>query len=82
MEISLEAIDRLRERANITYREARDVLEQTGGDLIEALVYLEENKDDMLRAVSERSKNFYRQARRLAGRMHRTRLRQVRPNDS
>jgi translation initiation factor IF-1 len=40
-EITLEKIDILRERAGVTYREARDVLERTGGDVIQALVELE-----------------------------------------
>ena len=44
MEITLEKIDVLRERTGASYREARDVLEQAGGDIIEALVQLEGKK--------------------------------------
>lgn len=36
-----EMIEKLRERADISYEEARDVMEQTDGDLLEALVLLE-----------------------------------------
>ncbi len=36
-----EMIERLRERADISYEEARDVLDQAGGDLLEAMVLLE-----------------------------------------
>ncbi|MCL1805079.1 MAG: DUF4342 domain-containing protein [Clostridiales bacterium] len=37
----LEKIDVLRKRLNVTYGEAKEALEQCGGDLVEALVYLE-----------------------------------------
>lgn len=38
----LEKIDILRERGRLGYQEARDLLNQCGGDLIEALVKLEQ----------------------------------------
>src|SRR6056297_40552 len=41
MKITLEQIDFLRERANVRYREAKEALEQTEGDMVEALVLLE-----------------------------------------
>jgi len=41
MQIPLEKIDQLRERAGIGYREAKQILEQADGDLLEALIYLE-----------------------------------------
>ena len=37
----LEKVERLRERANVTYEEAKDALEQAGDDLLEAMVLLE-----------------------------------------
>lgn len=43
-EITLEKIDLLRERTGVTYREAKEVLEKTGGNVIEALVELEAGK--------------------------------------
>jgi hypothetical protein len=49
----LEKIDILRERFHITYEEAQNALNATGGDLVAALVNLEkkyphENKPDLL----------------------------------
>ncbi len=44
MEISLEKIDLLRERTGVSYREAREVLNETEGNVIEALVLLEDRK--------------------------------------
>lgn len=42
MEITLELVDRLRKRADISYEEAKAVLEEAGGDLLEALILLEQ----------------------------------------
>lgn len=41
MSISLELIEKLKERANVTYTEAKEALEKCQGDLLEALIYLE-----------------------------------------
>ncbi|MCL2677987.1 MAG: DUF4342 domain-containing protein [Clostridiales bacterium] len=38
---TLEQADRLRERANVSYDEAKAALDATGGDILEALIYLE-----------------------------------------
>jgi len=37
----LEKVEKLRERANVTYEEAKDALDKAGGDLLDALIYLE-----------------------------------------
>lgn len=37
----LEKVDLLRERADVTYEEAKNALEQSGGDLLDAMVLLE-----------------------------------------
>ncbi|MDY0234759.1 MAG: DUF4342 domain-containing protein [Gudongella sp.] len=43
--ITMEQVEKLREKTGITYEEAKKVLEQTDGDLLEALILLErENK--------------------------------------
>jgi len=45
MSITLEQIDLLRERANASYQDAKEALEKSNNNLVEALVYLEkENK--------------------------------------
>lgn len=41
MSFNLEQIDELKKRANVSYGEAREALEKCNGDLLEALVYLE-----------------------------------------
>lgn len=45
MSVSLETIDLLRKRANVSYEEAKLALEKNNGDPVEALIFLEkENK--------------------------------------
>lgn len=42
MEISLEQVERLREKADVSYAQAKQALEYSGGNLLDALIYLEE----------------------------------------
>ena len=39
----LEKVEKLRERANVTYEEAKEALEASNWDLLDAMVYLEKN---------------------------------------
>lgn len=39
--ITLEMVEKLRERADVTFEEAKSALERTGGDLLDALILLE-----------------------------------------
>lgn len=41
MEITLEQVERLREKANVSYEEAKAVLEEANGSLLDALILLE-----------------------------------------
>lgn len=40
---TLEQVEKLRERANVSYDEAKAALDATNGDLLEAMIYLERN---------------------------------------
>ena len=42
MEITLELVERLREKAPVSYTLAKEALEYSGGNLLDALIYLEE----------------------------------------
>jgi len=42
MEINLQQIDLIRERTGLNYAEARELLEEANGDVVEALVILDE----------------------------------------
>lgn len=39
--ITLEKVDQVRERTGVSYKDAKDALEFTGGDVLEAIVFLE-----------------------------------------
>lgn len=43
MNFTLEEIEKLRERTNATYEEAKRALEDSNGDMLDALIYLERN---------------------------------------
>jgi len=45
MDEELHKIDVIRERTSISYREAKELLDECGGNLIEALIKAEEKKD-------------------------------------
>ena len=40
---TLEQVDKLRERANVSFEDAKEALDQSNGDLLDALIYLEKN---------------------------------------
>lgn len=42
MQITLEQVEILKEKANLGYKEALELLEKTGGDLLKALALLEQ----------------------------------------
>ena len=37
----LEKVEKLREKANVTFAEAKEALNNSGGDILDALIYLE-----------------------------------------
>jgi hypothetical protein len=39
--VSLEQVEKLRERADVTFEEAKDALERSDGDMLDAIIYLE-----------------------------------------
>lgn len=45
MSVNLEKIDMLRERVNVSYNEAKEALEKFDGDIVDAIVYLEKDKN-------------------------------------
>ncbi len=45
-EITLEKIDIIRERTGVSYREAKEALEKSNGNVLEALIDFDDNKKD------------------------------------
>ena len=42
--ITLEKVDMVKDRTNVTYEEAKEALEFCNGDVLEALIYIEKNQ--------------------------------------
>lgn len=42
--ITLEQVDKVRERCNVSYAEAKEALEKCNGDVLEAIIYIEQNQ--------------------------------------
>ncbi|MCD5414841.1 MAG: DUF4342 domain-containing protein [Clostridiales bacterium] len=45
MDINLENIDIVRERAGVSYKKAREAIEQANGNIVDALIFLEEEAE-------------------------------------
>lgn len=79
MSVTLEKIDMLMERANISYKEAKEALESSNGDMVEALIYLEgnekitNNKEKKYKR-EERQKTAKEDFKKAAKKFHRTKL--------
>lgn len=56
--ITLEQIDLLMQRANVSYSEAKEALEQCGGNTLEALLYLEKTEKIKTSATHNHSDSF------------------------
>lgn len=55
--ITLEQIDLLMRRTNVTYAEAKNALEQCNGDVVEALLYLERLENSYSKNLKPYSNN-------------------------
>lgn len=51
--ITLEKIDQIVERTGVSYAQAKDALDKTNGDVIDAIIYIEENTPTFTKKVSE-----------------------------
>jgi hypothetical protein len=74
MTITLEQIDELRKRANVSFEDARDALEKCDGDLVQALVYLEKNGKIKSTAACEPKESLWDKFKALVKRGNNTRF--------
>lgn len=74
MSISLELIEKLKEKVNISYADAKEALEKCNGDLLDALIYLE--KEDKIKAEPKENKSsgFWNAIKKWVKRGNDTRL--------
>lgn len=54
-ELNLDKVDILRERAGLSYRDAVEYLERAKGDVVKALVFVEEDKYEQKEVMAEKS---------------------------
>lgn len=52
-EITLEKIDILRQRSDLSYAEAKEILEKNNGNVLEALIYLENNEKTFSQNIND-----------------------------
>ena len=73
MEITLEQIDLLKKRANIGYKEAKEVLEKCNGNIVEALASLESEQKLRPDKTSYQS-SFFQKIKSVISRLNQTSL--------
>ena len=55
---TFEKVEKLRERANVSFEEAKEALEHSNGDLLEAMIYLEKNGKTVSDGTSSYSTSY------------------------
>lgn len=58
MEITLEKIDIIRERTRVNYAEAKEALEKSDGNVLDAIIYIEKNQKNVLNNISDAGNEF------------------------
>lgn len=56
MEITLEKIELVKDRTGVSYREAKDALEKNGGNVVDAIIYLEDSVNGEVHSHREANK--------------------------
>lgn len=74
MKITLEQIDSLRKRANVSYQDAKEALEKYEGDIVEALVYLEKEKKVKASKKAEGRGEFWEKIKGIIRKGNKTKL--------
>ncbi|SHG91342.1 DUF4342 domain-containing protein [Tepidibacter thalassicus] len=54
MEITLEKIDEIMKRMNVSYEKAKEALVNANGDVVDALIYLEKKDVNVLKGINEK----------------------------
>ena len=55
MEITLEKIELVKDRTGVSYKEAKEALEFAGGNVVDAIIYIEENIDNEYSAKDKKT---------------------------
>ncbi|NLC06741.1 MAG: DUF4342 domain-containing protein [Syntrophomonadaceae bacterium] len=63
--INLEKVDLIRQRLGVSYREAKEALEQANGDVVQALVFLEGQQFRLDEKVETEGRRLWEQIKAL-----------------
>lgn len=74
MTSELEKIDLLRARLGVSYKEAKDALEMAGGDVVEALIKLEEKNKQWNEKLHGKGNEFMGQFKTILEKGHKTKV--------
>lgn len=81
MSVTLDKIDVIMERANVSYQEAKEALEEHNGDLVEALIALEKGekikseKKKVKENINEKSESFFNKLEIEIKKLHKNKFR-------
>lgn len=68
MEITLEKIELVKDRTGVTYKEAKEALEQTEGNVVDAIIRLEETVNQKKGFVGAKGENLMAKIKEIVGR--------------
>ncbi len=61
----LAKIDRIRQRINVTYKEAKEALDQADGDVVRAIIYLEEKEQQWDQQLHAQGSKLFAQIKQI-----------------
>ncbi|MFZ5596844.1 MAG: DUF4342 domain-containing protein [Bacillota bacterium] len=70
----LEKVDLIRSRSGVSYREAREALEAAGGDVVQALINIEEKGSDISEKLHGRGQEVWSQVKGMLEKGRQTRI--------
>lgn len=74
MNSELEKIDIIRARLGVGYKEAKEALDAAGGDVVQALIRLEEERKGLAEKLQDRGHEIWEQVKELVQRGHETKI--------
>ncbi|NLJ78103.1 MAG: DUF4342 domain-containing protein [Tissierellia bacterium] len=65
MDISLEKVDRVVERTGVLFAEAKEALEKTDGDVVEAIIYIEKKASSQSKDISDKGERMVNKVKEI-----------------
>ncbi|HXL04077.1 MAG: DUF4342 domain-containing protein [Firmicutes bacterium] len=81
-ELDLDKVDILRERAGLSYRDAVEYLERAKGDVVKALVFVEEDKYEQKEVRAEKSQEAFEKVKEVVRKGNEMKIKIDRHGDS